>query len=133
MMTPDDHDPDALVPVAHAASEFEAQTKAAILRDAGIECVVFAGERSWLGGASNQLSSEGVPVLARRREADAARRALTRQIEDSVDLDWETVDVGEPDAATTEAAGAGPLVLLLIILGVVLAASIILAVLGLTR
>lgn len=100
-MTDTQDDPDALVPAAFAKSEFEAQTKAALLHGLGIEAVVHAGERSWIGAAQNTLSGGEVPVLVRRADVDRARAALEQTIEDSVDIDWSEVDVGDPDPEAT--------------------------------
>lgn len=90
-------DPDELVPAVHARSEFEAHAQAAILREEGIESAVFAGERSWMGGGS--LNRTEVPVMVRREDAERARQLLTQRIADSVDLDWDEVDVGEREDA----------------------------------
>jgi hypothetical protein len=84
-----------LVAVAETAGEFEAQTKAAILRDAGIEAVVYSNSGAWSGYVTFSPAGIGATVLVRREDASRARAVLRETIADSVDLDWDSVDVGE--------------------------------------
>ena len=86
---------DELVVAVSAMSEFEANTKAIVLREAGIDAWVMPGDRAWSGAAGNMTSTKGVPVWVRSHDLDTARKALESQIADSVDIDWEEVDVGE--------------------------------------
>ena len=86
---------DELVVAVSAVSEFEANTKAIVLRDAGIDAWVMPGDRGWSGVAGNMMTTKGVPVWVRSHDLDKARQALESQIADSVDIDWEEVDVGE--------------------------------------
>ena len=88
-----DIDPAKLVPAVIAEGEFAAQTKATLLRAEGIDAFVFSAERGWTGGMG--LVNQQVPVLVRREDVERAREILDQRIEDSVDLDWDEVDVGE--------------------------------------
>ncbi len=40
-------------------------------------------------------TARGAFVLVKRQDADQARQILEQRIDDSVDLDWDEVDVGE--------------------------------------
>ncbi|MCL4212187.1 MAG: hypothetical protein HRU76_04505 [Phycisphaeraceae bacterium] len=113
--------PDDLVILTHAAGEFEAQAKIIVLAEAGIDAAVFPGEAAWLGTASFQQQRRGVPIWVRAEDRERAAAALERQIADSVDIDWDEVEVGEPDAETRQVAEGGSLGRLLLILPVVLA------------
>ena len=95
---------DPLVQAVVAPSEFAAQTKAAVLQDEGIEAFVFSAERSWTGGLGISPSGAGVPVWVRRSMLERAQSALQQRIADSVDLDWDEVDVGEPETADAESS-----------------------------
>jgi len=109
-----DPDPDDLVPAMHAATEFEARTKATVLEDAGIDAFVFHEEMGWLGASSRQFHSRGVPVFVRRGDAETARNLLESRIEDSIDIDWSEVDVGEPDDSPEHSRVAGPVVFIIL-------------------
>lgn len=86
---------DDLEPVATTETEFEAQTKAEVLRSEGIECAVVHNAPSWTGQMSLSPTGRGAFVLVKRQDADQARKILEQRIDDSVDLDWDEVDVGE--------------------------------------
>lgn len=90
-----DLDRDDLEPIAETETEFEAQTKAAVLRSEGIECAVVCNAPSWTGQMSLSPTGRGAFVLVKRQDADQARKILEQRIDDSVDLDWDEVDVGE--------------------------------------
>ncbi|MHC4415695.1 MAG: hypothetical protein ACYS0G_10455 [Planctomycetota bacterium] len=90
-----DADPIDLAVVAIAATEFEAQTKAAVLRGEGIEAVVARNAPSWTGHVPISATARGASVLVRQDELERARHVLQQVIADSVDLDWNQVDVGE--------------------------------------
>ena len=90
-----DVDPAKLVPAVLADGEFAAETKAEVLRAEGIDAFVFAAERSWTGGLGLPGINQQVPVLVKREDVERARKILEQRIEDSVDLDWDEVDVGE--------------------------------------
>lgn len=84
-----------LAVVAVTETEFEAQTKAAVLRARGIEAAVTSNAPSWTGQLAISPSERGASVLVHESELERARGILASTIEDSVDLDWDEVDVGE--------------------------------------
>ncbi len=86
---------DDLAVAVTAPTEFAAETKAAVLRSSGIEATVIRNAPSWTGHVSISPSAEGASVLVRREDLARARAVLEQTIEDSVDLDWDEVDVGE--------------------------------------
>ena len=90
---------DDLEPIATTETEFEAQTKAVVLRAEGIECAVVGNAPSWTGQMSLSPTGRGAFVLVKRQDADQARKILQQRIDDSVDLDWDEVDVGEREDA----------------------------------
>lgn len=85
-------DPDALATLRTVGSEFEAHTLVAVLREEGIEAHVFAAMHASLPLGQHHF---GVPVQVRRADLERARAALEKNATDSVDLDWDEVDVGE--------------------------------------
>lgn len=87
--------PGDLVTVASAPTDFEAQTKAAVLESEGIEAFVFTAAHFWTGGVGFGLEHKCVRVWVRRRDVDRAREILSQRIADSIDVDWDEVDVGE--------------------------------------
>lgn len=97
-MTLDPQQPD-LSEVFHAETEFEAHTRAATLREEGIDAVVIAAAPSWTGQLAISGSAQGAGVWVRQEDSDHATSVLQRASEDSVDLDWDQVDVGEREDA----------------------------------
>jgi hypothetical protein len=88
-------DPDQLVLLTSARTEFEGRAMAAVIEGQGIPVEVFATAAQmvqWDGGPSNT-----VRVMVRRRDVQAAALALQRAHRDSVDIDWDEVDVGSPE------------------------------------
>jgi hypothetical protein len=89
-------DPDQLVTLTTARTEFEGSLRRAVLADTGIDARVFAASANalqWEGGYTD-------PIKIQVRRADLARAAdvLRKNKQDSVDLDWAEVDVGEMEA-----------------------------------
>jgi len=84
-----------LEPVAVVATEFEAQTKAAVLDSEGIECKVITASPAWTGSLSLSSSFNGAAVVVKPEDLDRAKAILENCVADSVDLDWDEVDVGE--------------------------------------
>lgn len=120
-------DPDnPLVQAIMAESEFAAQTKAAVLEDEGIETYVFAAERSWTGGLSLDPLQNGVPVWVRQSDLERAKHILAQRIADSVDLDWDEVDVGEPEGELPDAPASVNFSRLIAILGWIAGVAIVL-------
>lgn len=101
-------DPDDLVTLTTAEMQFQAGIIVAVLEEAGIKAFAF--------GALNALypiSQRVTPVVVQVRQADLdkAREALKQNVADSVDIDWDSVDVGEPEeAAPAKLRGVMPLV-----------------------
>jgi len=87
-------DPDILVPLTTARNEFEAETIAESLRNQGVPSEVFgmaARVGQWEFGINND-----VKVMVRRADLQRAGDLLRATKADSVDLDWNEVDVGAP-------------------------------------
>ncbi len=104
----DDHATDP-VPVATAATEFEAHTKATVLEAEGINCQVISNAPSWTGQIPLSPTGAGSVVMVAAADADRARDILKDRIADSVDLDWDEIDVGErEDTLPLRAIGSMP-------------------------
>ena len=92
------NDPDSLVDLTNARSEFEASIMIGVLKDRGIPAFTFAN-----AGMTLQWEVAGsLPfrVCVRRDDLDSAREALRDARSESVDIDWKQVEVGSlPDAA----------------------------------
>jgi len=84
--------PDDLVTLVAKPSEFEAHALVAVLREAGIEAFAFGAMRAALP-FSERLTP--VPVQVRQVDLERAQAALKQNVADSMDLDWDDVDVGE--------------------------------------
>lgn len=82
-------------PAIVVATEFEAQTKAAILESEGINCKVILKAPVWTGLIPLSSSSQGAAILVNPQDLERAKELLKNRIEDSVDLNWDEVDVGE--------------------------------------
>ncbi|MBM4009171.1 MAG: hypothetical protein FJ285_06205 [Planctomycetes bacterium] len=97
-----------LVTVHVATSDFEAQTIATVLRDGGVEAVVFGAALGAFGltGSGSRLLG-GVPVQVRAGDLERARGVLraNKYLADSVD--WDRVDVGEEDDAARKLGTRG--------------------------
>jgi hypothetical protein len=86
-------DPDSLVVLTSARSEFEGNTIVAALEAAGIPAKLFTGTATVLQFGQHSIDTVKVMVrLADRERAAAALRAIKQ---DSVDIDWSEVDVGD--------------------------------------
>ncbi|MCA9284423.1 MAG: DUF2007 domain-containing protein [Phycisphaerales bacterium] len=91
-------DPDDTVPLVATSTAFEAEAIVAILSDAGIRAMAVGTHFSPLGmglGLGLGRPHQRVTVEVRERELDAARRLLQQRMADSVDIDWDAVDLGE--------------------------------------
>ncbi|TVQ31361.1 MAG: hypothetical protein EA376_09625 [Phycisphaeraceae bacterium] len=94
--------PDDLVPVITVASEFEAGVIVAALREEGVEArQSVTGIQSILGSSAGSLITP-VQVLAPRKDVERAKGMLARMREESVDIDWSEVDVGEGESVEEE-------------------------------
>lgn len=90
--------PEGLVELTTVANEAEAGMIIGVLADAGIEAWSYSAPGVGLG-AFGSLSLAPTVVAVRGGDVDEARAVLDRNREDSVDLDWSEVDVGEPEDA----------------------------------
>ena len=127
---------DGLVTVATAPTEFEANIKKVVLADAGIEANVFGSLGTVLGATGHGPRVLEVQVKVRASELDEAKRVLAANIADSVDIDWDEVDVGDrvdsvpltPSAqSNVPAAFAMWVVALVLVTGVLLALAVAMA------
>lgn len=92
-------DPDILVLLTSTRTEFEAQTIAEALRAHGIPAQAFgtaAATAQWELGIRSEFQ-----VMVRRRDLDEAGSVLRAIKADSVDIDWEEVDVGADESPDT--------------------------------
>lgn len=101
------HDPDTLVPVTTAATEFEGGTIVAVLEAEGIAARQVSGVQTLLGLPALGLG-DPIKILVRAGDLAKAREALERNREDSVDLDWSGVDVGAPEPFAPARPGPRP-------------------------
>jgi hypothetical protein len=92
-MTTDEHD--ELAVVVRVPTEFEAHTIAAILHESGIEATVAPGAPTWTGQIALGATDQGSAVVVRSDDLRRARTVLDESDRDSVDLDWDEVDVGD--------------------------------------
>jgi len=124
---------DDLAIVVRVPTEFEAHTIATILRSDGIETTVSTDAPSWTGQVPISPTARGSAVIVRRGDLQRAREVLRESEQDSVDLDWDEVDVGEreddlplgtvgrmPVPARVAAALAAALLLISAVVGMIL-------------
>lgn len=87
-------DPEGLVELTTARTEFEAETIAETLRAEGIPTEVFglsSRVAQWELGVNTDQR-----IMVRRQDVLRATEILKANQADSVDLDWDEVDVGKP-------------------------------------
>lgn len=87
-------DPEILVELTSARTEFEAETIAETLRSEGIPAEVFglsSRVAQWELGINTSQK-----IMVRRQDLVRAAEVLKANKADSVDLDWSEVDVGQP-------------------------------------
>lgn len=87
--------PDDLVELTTRPNEMDAALIRQVLSDAGIQSATRVANSAALGifGAS---SFNSITVMVRRRDVDRANASLRQNRTDSVDIDWNEVDLGEP-------------------------------------
>src|SRR5262245_27344231 len=88
-----EEDPDSLETLTVVPTEFEAGALVAVLSEAGIQAVAFGLAQAGLGAPFT--SGRGVPVQVRRIDIERARLILEQNVADSVDIDWDSADLGE--------------------------------------
>lgn len=86
-----------LARVTHTATEFEAHTKAAVLHEEGIDAHVICDAPTWTGHLSLGRNEFVASVWVRREDLEVAQHILTQNVADSVDIDWDDIDVGRPE------------------------------------
>jgi hypothetical protein len=94
-------DPDMLVTLTTARTEFEGANFVNVLQAAGIPAKVFAATANtmqWEAGYTDPIK-----VQVRRRDLQRAAEELRRNRQDSVDLDWNEIDVGHLEGMAPEA------------------------------
>jgi hypothetical protein len=84
-----------LAVVATADSEFEAETKAEVLRARGLKAMVTRNAPSWTGYLSISPRARAASVLVYREDLERATAMLKQVVADSVDIDWDEIDVGQ--------------------------------------
>ena len=95
-MTHDDDQSD-LARVAQTATEFEAHAKAAVLHEEGIDAKVICDSPTWTGQIGLGHHESIASVWVRQEDLEAATVALAQNVADSVDIDWDDIDVGQPE------------------------------------
>ncbi|MDG2291082.1 MAG: hypothetical protein P8L37_00345 [Phycisphaerales bacterium] len=84
-----------------ATSEFAANAIVVVLADAGIEARAFGSIQGGLGFPLGQHASGwGTPVQVRSCDAAEARRILDQAKQDSLDIDWDAIDIGTFEGTT---------------------------------
>ena len=93
-----DQDDDHLETLLVATSEFAANAIVVVLADAGIDACAFGMIQGGLGfPLGHHLTGWGTPVQVRASDLENARRALDQARRDSLDIDWDSVELGEPE------------------------------------
>lgn len=93
-------DPNTLVDLTNARSEFEASIMIGVLKDQGIPAFTFSN-----AGMTLQWEVAGTlpfRVCVRREDVERAREALRAARSESVDIDWSEVAVGPLSDAAQE-------------------------------
>jgi len=85
--------PQDLVPVTDAAGPAEAHIIASMLRESGVEAFVFDTANQALQWDAPRIINPYL-VHVKREDLDRARQLIKSNREESVDLDWDEVDVG---------------------------------------
>ena len=92
-----------LVTLMILQTEFEANILAVILRDHGIDAFVFAsagiGMGVYLSGGT-----VGVPLQVSRENVDTARQVLIENKRNSIDIDWDELELAGSDQTKPEYA-----------------------------
>jgi hypothetical protein len=97
MIEDHDHDDqDELATLLTAVTAFEAHTIVSVLKEAGVEAVAYDDGAATLGFVAGVA---GVPVQVRAHELERAKAVLKANVADSVDIDWDEVELGEREDA----------------------------------
>lgn len=87
---------DELVELATVHNEIEAGVIRAVLEAAGVESWQWAAPGIALGAFGASMGNPTV-VVVRKSDLAAAREVMDRNRQDSVDIDWDEIDVGKPE------------------------------------
>lgn len=98
--------PDDLVELRTVVNELEAGMIEGVLAEAGIPASHRTAKGVYLAMGMSSLHPS--TVLVRRQDLARAEEVLAANRKDSVDLDWDEVDVGEPEDGIAEAIAARP-------------------------
>lgn len=96
--------PHDLEPVCDASGPGEAHIIASMLREQGIEAFVFDTAATTLQWDAPRIINPYM-VHVQRADLEEARRLIASNREASVDLDWDEVDVGEPEGEKAAITG----------------------------
>ena len=102
MATPQD-----LVPVTDAAGPAEAHIIASMLRESGVEAFVFDTANQTLQWDAPRIINPYL-VHVQREDLDRARQLIKSNREESVDMDWDEVDVGSAGDETIAEVNSRP-------------------------
>lgn len=91
-----DDDPARLVCLVEASTAFEAQTIIAVLADSDIRAFSFAAGPLGFAGSMSGIDAR-MPVQVAAADLDRARAALKEARLIGASIDWDSVDVGEPE------------------------------------
>lgn len=97
--------PDDLVELRTVVNELEAGMIESVLGEAGIPASHRTAKGIYLAMGMSSLNPS--TVLVRRGDVERAEEVLSANRKDSVDIDWDEVDVGEPEDRVA-AAGVAP-------------------------
>lgn len=125
-------DPLGLVPVASFRTEWQAEALAAALTERGVKAVCHGG---MLGGWRAETPAM-VQVMVARQDQARARELLAEVRSESVDIDWDEVDVGtpaEPESVRVRPAGPQPRISAAVVLLIFTVIAAVVVVLWLTQ
>jgi len=97
-------DPDELLTLLSTRTEFEAEVIVRALESNGIPARSFATSATTLGWMA--VDPRPVKVVVRRADLHRARLAVDQNRTDSIDLEWEDLDVGAPERESEGAISA---------------------------
>jgi hypothetical protein len=97
-----ENDPDILVDLTHETTPFAAEITRQSLQAAGIPAFAATTVGMWLQW--DIASAQPIRIQVRRRDLAAAREELARQRAESSSIDWDTEDVGVPEAGEEAAS-----------------------------
>lgn len=100
-----------LVTLIEATSEFAAHAIVVVLEDAGIPAVALETHSASL--PIGRFQGFGTPVQVRKSDLELARRTLDQTRQDSVDIDWDQVELGEREDTLPLSKGGVSMMLVL--------------------